>query len=253
MTGPSHIPRLVRAADGIASLQIATDAEPHVGLETISALQAAADEIRSDPSVRALVIEGGVSHFCSGATRETLLSPDAAEVIARLVSGLPRALLSMPVPTLAAMGGHAIGGGFMLGLWCDLALLGEESLYGANFLQLGFTPGMGASVLLDELLGVPLATDLLLTGRIVKGRDLKAAGVPLSHAVMPRSEVRLRTFAKAQEVASTSRSAALLFKHHLAARKTALFEQALASELAMHRTIFADPETRARIAESYPR
>lgn len=238
--------------DGVVALTITTDEEPHVDLLTVALLDAAADMIRADTGIRALVIEGGTRHFCSGAPQATLQKPDAPAAIAELMGGLPRALLRIPVPTLAAMAGHALGGGLMLGLWCDLQLLAEESLYGANFLALGFTPGMGATVLLDELLGAPLAADLLWTGRTVKGRDLKAAGVPLSHAIVPRADVVSAAYAKAAEIARAPREALSLFKEHVAARRRAQLQAALAHELAMHTAIFAHPETRARIAENYP-
>ena len=236
----------------VASLVIATDEAPYLDETTIDRLEAAAREIESDGSIRALVLEGGRRHFSSGGTRELLLREDAASAIGDLMGRLPRALLSIPVPTLAAMAGHALGGGLMIGLWCDLAFLGEASLYGANFLALGFTPGMGASVLLEELLGAPLARDMLLTGRTLKGRELRASCVPLSYAIGPSADVRARTFARAEEIADAPRATLSLYKRHLAAKRRLLLDRALSEELEMHGAVFADPATHARILERYP-
>ena len=243
---------LTRLGNGVASLTIASDAVPHVDEETISLLEIAGCEIEEDKSIRALVLEGGTRHFCSGGKRELLLRADAATAIGNLMGRLPRALLAIPVPTLAAMVGHALGGGLMFGLWCDLAFLGEESLYGANFLELGFTPGMGASALLEQLLGAPLASEMLLTGRTMKGRELKACAVPLSHAIGPAAGVRARTIACAEEIGAAPRNALTIFKRHLASKRIVALENALRDELAMHSAVFADPETHARILENYP-
>ncbi|MGQ0842375.1 enoyl-CoA hydratase-related protein [Actinokineospora sp.] len=250
MTGKLY--RLQRHAGGVAGLQIATDDAPHVGDAALDALGDAVAEIQRDPSVRALVLEGGDRHFCSGATRDTLMDADAPRAIARLMGGFPRLLLSLEIPTLALLSGHALGGGLMLGLWCDVATLAEESLYGANFLALGFTPGMGSTVLLEELFGAPLARDMLLTGRVLKGRDIKAAGVPISHAVVPRREARAHTYALAQDMALAPPTTMAVFRSHLAARRRAQLDRAIADELAMHTEVFAHAETRAHILESYP-
>lgn len=243
---------LRRGDDGVATLQLVTDRAPHVGDAHLAALADAVERIRRDPGVRALVIEGGERHFCSGATRETLMGPDAPRAIARLMGGFPRQLLSLGIPTLAAMSGHALGGGLMIGLWCDVAVLAEESLYGANFVALGFTPGMGSTVLLDEVFGAPLARDLLLTGRAVKGREIRDAHVPLSHAVVPRAEVRRRVYGLAREMAQAPALATGLTRSHIAERRRARFEQAVAEELVMHTRVFARDETRLSIVENYP-
>lgn len=250
MTGMLH--RLRHHGDGVASLQLATDDEPHVGDVALAALADAVTEIHDDTTVRALVLEGGARHFCSGAARATLMDPDAPQAIARLMGGFPRLLLDLRVPTLALLSGHAVGGGLMLGLWCDVATLAEESLYGANFLSLGFTPGMGSTVRLAELFGAPLARDLLLTGRLVKGREIRTAGVPISHAVVPRAQARARTYALARDMAAASPAAMRLFRAHLAGRDRDRLNLALADELAMHAEVFAHPDTRTHILDSYP-
>jgi enoyl-CoA hydratase/carnithine racemase len=181
-----------------------------------------------------------------------LLAADAPQAIAQLMGGFPRLLLELEIPTLAAIAGHAIGGGLMLGLWCDVAVLADESLYGVNFLALGFTPGMGSTLLLEDVLGAPLARDLMLTGRLVKGRDIREAAVPLSHAVVPRRDVLARTIARAEEMASMPPAAMHLLRTHIAARRRAQLERAIADELAMHVTVFSDDATRDRIEDSYP-
>jgi polyketide biosynthesis enoyl-CoA hydratase PksI len=238
-------------APGIVSLKIASDDQPYLENSTILALAAAAETLTAAQSIRAIVVEGGARYFSAGASRAALISADPASTITNYVAEVPRLLLGLPVPTIAAMVGHAIGGGLVLGLWCDIALLGEESLYGVNFMALGFTPGMGATMLLEEAVGAPLARELLFTGRLMKGRELKAAGGPIAPMVVPCAEVRTRAIAIAQELAEVPRDALVLLKQTLSAKRSASLERALKDEQAMHAALFARAETRSRIAERY--
>ncbi len=98
------------------------------------------DELATDDSLHAVLVEGGSRYFSAGADREALLTSGARAEVAKLCDEVPALLLKIPVPTVAAMVGHGVGGGLVLGLWCDMAVLAMESLYGVNFMELGFTP-----------------------------------------------------------------------------------------------------------------
>ena len=237
--------------DGIASLSIATDDEPYLDQRFVQAFAETLPRIGEDPAIRVLLLEGGRQYFSAGASRESLLGADASARITSYAAELPRMLLRVPLPTIAVMEGHGIGGGLALGLWCDLAVLAEESLYGANFMALGFTPGMGSTLVLDEAFGAPLARELLFTGRLVKGRELKEAGTPLSHAILPRAAVRAHALALAREIAGVPREALVLLKSTLAERRAAAAEPALAREQATHAALFERDDTRRSIQARY--
>jgi enoyl-CoA hydratase/carnithine racemase len=150
------------------------------------------------------------------------------------------------------MAGHAIGGGLVLGLWCDVAVLAEESLYGANFMALGFTPGMGATAVMEEALGAPLSRELLLTGRLMKGREIRAAGAPVASHVVPRDAVLDRARSLARELADVPRAALVLLKQSLATQRRERLERALREEHGNHMQLFTREETRGEIAQRYP-
>jgi enoyl-CoA hydratase/carnithine racemase len=245
--------RIDHVDEGVASLRIATDEQPYFEDWFIPALRNAVERLRADDTVRVVILEGGARYFSAGASRSMLLSTDDQTTDWRTSPLIPRILLSLPVPTVAAMAGHAIGGGFVLGLWCDVVLLAEESLYGANFMALGITPGVGATVVLEEAVGAPLAREMLFTGRLMKGHELKAAGGSLAHAIVPRAEVRRRAISIAQEIAEAPREALVLLKEALSGRRRAVFERATNEEQAMHAVLFAREETGLRIAERYAR
>ncbi len=215
-------------------------------------LASAGEELKADKNVRAVVIEGGSRYFSAGASRDALVGGDPQLAIFPRIAELPRLVLSMPVPTIAAMSGHAIGGGFLIGLWCDIAVLAEESLYGINAAALGITPVMGSTTILEQALGAPLARELLFTGRIVKGMEIKQWQTPLSYAVVPRSDVHERAFAVAQEIADVPGEPIALFKRALSNKRRAALEQALEMEDSMYQDLLYHSSAFPLIAERYP-
>lgn len=215
------------------------------------------ETIKRDATLHVVVVEGGSRYFSAGASRGYLIQTQedtghpGKSFPAEHILELPPLLLSIPVPTVAAMAGHGIGGGFILGLWCDIPVLAEQSLYGMNFMALGFTPGPGAIVALEETVGVPLARELILTGRLVKGHELKANGGPLAHAIVPKDQVRTRALEIATDLESVPRASLLLLKGVLSTRRREDFQQVLPHEIAMQRTLFSSTEIRRVIAERY--
>ena len=124
---------------------------------------------------RVVVLTGEGDTFSSGAPRELLLRLAAGEVRPTDIL-LPRLLLDCPVPVVAAMAGHATGGGFALGLAADIVLIGDDSRYGFTFMNLGFTPGMGTTRLCEHVLSAAVAHELLYTGELRRGRAVRGIG-----------------------------------------------------------------------------
>lgn len=247
-----HIPPdISRLSEHVIALRISSDDKPYLGVHTIDQLRATLAYVGQNLSVRAVVLEGGPRHFSAGASRESLTASDARANITAYVGEIPRLLLAMPVPLVAAMAGHAIGGGLVLGLWCDAVILAEESLYGANFMALGFTPGMGSTVVVEESFGPHYGREMLYSGRLRKGRELREAGVPLSHAVMPRAGVAARALEISSDWAAAPRGALALLKRRLSGKRLAQLEVALTEEGDMHRELFAQEDTRLAIGERY--
>ena len=122
-------------------------------------------------------------------------------------------VFDLPMPTIAAMNGHAVGGGFGLALVCDLRVANREARYGANFARLGFHSGMAISHLLPRIVGVPLAADLLFTGRLVTGAE--AAAIGLAHEAVAPDEVLPTARARARAVAACAPEAVRLMKRSL--------------------------------------
>ena len=180
---------------------------------------------------RAVVLTGYDTYFACGGTRDSLLAiqQGAAKFTDTKVYQLPT---SCRVPVIAAMQGHAIGGGWTLGMFADLCLFSAESRYISPYMQYGFTPGAGATLVFPNRLGLDLARDTLFTAREHTGSELRTKGLP--HVCVPRAEVLPRALALADAIAARRREDAIAVKHHFSAAQLAEVEATYASELEMH-------------------
>lgn len=214
-------------ARGIRHIRLLQHAlEPELVARLVEALQI-------PESVRCVLLLGGPDVFCSGASEE-LLAELRAGTMEPTELLLPRDLLDVPVPVVGAAEGHAVGGGLALLACCDIAYLARESRYGAAFVDLGFTPGMGSTELLEHFLPPALAWELLLTGRPATGAEL----APHWPHVLPRAEVEGRAKELCWSLADKDRAVTGLLKHTLAGRRRASFERARTTESLMHRLTF---------------
>lgn len=168
--------------------------------------------LAGDPDVRAVVITGSGSAFSAGGDMEMIetLARQAQQGDARAsVQAFMRSfyalflsIRSLPVPTLAAINGHAIGAGLCVALACDIRYIAREAKVGLNFTKLGLHPGMGASWTLPRLIGPSLAAELLYTSRVIRGDEAAAMG--LASRCLPTAEVLPATLAVAREIARCS-------------------------------------------------
>jgi len=200
------------------------------------------------PELKVVMLLGLPEVFCSGASPEVLAAVAGGAVVP---SDLPlaEAVLTLPVPVIAAMEGHALGGGLALGLCADLVLIAVESRYGCPFMDLGFTPGMGMTGLLEHVLTPAVAHELLYTGEPVKGRKL--LGRNGFTDVLPREQVRTRADELATRIAEKPRLALTTLKRTLAMPRRQAFERDRAMEALMHEITLPQPEVRRRIEERF--
>ena len=155
----------------------------------------------------------------------------------------------MPVPVIAAMAGHAVGGGLALGICADITVVARESRYGATFMQYGFTPGMGSTALLEHVMGPALAHEMLLTGQTFRGSHFETRRA--FNYVLPRSEVMAKAAALGETLADKPRVALVTLKMSLSARKREMFERARSVESLMHAITFSTPDV-ARLIDELP-
>jgi len=204
--------------------------------ELLDAFAAAIDRIRTrEPALRCLLLTGEGSCFSAGANLRGALqrAPDQPpESGGTTAAGGPTSpegaappdalphersfamyapflsLLEVEVPVVAALNGHAVGGGFGLALLCDIRIANQDAKYGANFARLGLHSGLGIGYLLPRLIGPGRAAEMLFTGRPIRGQEAAAIGLVNAAVapdqVLPRAEAIARDIAAAAPLAVRS-------------------------------------------------
>jgi enoyl-CoA hydratase/carnithine racemase len=130
--------------------------------------------------VRAVVLSSAdPKAFCVGADlKERSRLTDAEFMAQRLVFRRAfAAVRELPVPVVAAVHGHALGGGFELALSCDVIVADETAVVGLPEVRLGIVPGAGGTQLLPRRVGAGVAADLILTGRHVEAAEARRLGL----------------------------------------------------------------------------
>jgi polyketide synthase PksN len=193
--------------------------------------------IEQNPAYKVVVLSGYDSYFSSGGTRETLLAIQQGQLkfTDDKVYQLP---LVCALPVISAIQGHAIGGGWSLGMFADLVLLSEESRYLSPYMGYGFTPGAGATLVFPHKIGHDLARETLLSAQEISGRALNARGVPLT--VLPRQKVVPSAMALAKRLARQSRSRLLDLKQLWAHALRGSTESTYRHEEQMHEQTFVN-------------
>jgi enoyl-CoA hydratase/carnithine racemase len=175
--------RVDRPSDGVALVRLDNpEMRNAMSDEMTSSWVAAMGELAADRSLRAVVVTGEGSAFCSGGNTSWIASEPDASVDQLRTRMLPfyRAWLSvraLEVPTIAAVNGAAIGAGLCLALACDLRYAAAGAKLGVPFVKLGMHAGMGGTHLLPEVVGEAHARDLLLTGRVVGAEEALRMGL----------------------------------------------------------------------------
>lgn len=151
----------------------------------VTQLNAIFADLADQTELRAIVIEGEGDHFSFGASVEEHL-PDQIEAALARLGGLLRHMAAMLAPTIAAVRGQCLGGGFELALACDLILAEDDAQLGAPEIKLGVFPP-AASALLPARIGAAGAASMILTGRSWSG--LHAAQQGLVAQVAPEGNL----------------------------------------------------------------
>jgi len=186
-------------------------------VEMRDALFGALTAARDDIEVRALVLRGNGPAFSTGGDVGefgTAPSPVAARAV-RWQRDVWGSLRAMPKPTIAAVHGYAVGGGFEMAMLCDLCLAADDARFALPETGLGMIPGVAGTQTATRLFGLGRALDLALTGRMLTAREALRLG--LVSRIVARRRLTAEAIALAHDLAG--RAPALL-----AATKRAVLE-----------------------------
>jgi enoyl-CoA hydratase/carnithine racemase len=203
--------------------------------ELVEAILEATNAIRDDPGARAAIFVGlGDRAFSAGADlkeRSGLGSEQVAEAVAS-ISRAMQAIAEIPVPTIAAINGVALGGGFELALACDIRIASTTATMGLPETTLAIIPGGGGTQRLPRIAGEARAKELILTGRRISAGDALQYGIV--HEVAAPDELRMRAIAIARQIASNGPVAVRAAKEAIVRGLAMPLDQGLELELEMY-------------------
>lgn len=210
--------------------------------ELLEAFSVALDALEAaEPGdVRAVVVTGdGERAFSAGSHVGEFEGQRGAAGRARheLESGVAARLATLPMPTIAAIEGNALGGGLELALCCDLRIASERAKLGLPEVRLAVTPGAGGTQRLPRVVGAARARELILTGKVIDAAA--AARIGLVTEVVPAGEAVARATAIAEEIAQRGPIAVREAKRLIQLATDADLETGLAAELDASDRVFA--------------
>lgn len=145
----------------------------------LQALDGAMAEIEGNRAVRGVLITGAGRAFCAGADIEEIsrLDRTSGYAFARRGQAVFSRIENLDVPVVAALNGFALGGGCELALACHVRVASSRARFGQPEVKLGILPGFGGTQRLARLVGRGVATELILSGRILKAEDALRIGL----------------------------------------------------------------------------
>ncbi len=248
---------IVEASDTTAFVRLN---RPHRGNsvtpEVVTRLGEAVEEVCAMDSVRAVVLTGTGSVFCAGADVQEMYAVYTADGADGLMGYLSdvwmpavqrtvRAIWQAPRPIVAALNGAATAGGLDFSLSCDVRVAATTARFAESYVNLGMIPVAGGAFLLPTVIGLPAATELLGTGKLIDADRAHELGL-VDHLCEPETlEERAREVAAAMAHGPIETFARL--KKIVRSAATAKLDAALRASYEANVELIARPEVRDRI------
>lgn len=243
----------VETEDGVAVARMVR-ADKHNALDgaMFLALTGAAERLRTEPGVRAVVLCGEGPSFCSGldvasfmsgpVSTEDLLARDDGR-IANLAQRASVDWADVPVPVIAAIHGACFGGGLQIALGADIRIAAPDAQLSVMEIRWGLIPDMGITQSLPRLVGIDVAKELTFTGRFVEAEEALRLGLVTRIADDPNAAAH----ELAAEIASKSPDAIRRGKRLLNEAARARSEESLALEEELQRELLGSPNQIAAV------
>jgi 2-(1,2-epoxy-1,2-dihydrophenyl)acetyl-CoA isomerase len=216
-----------------AGIVTATMNRPHrrnaLDMDMMSRLRDLLTEVRNSTTDRVLVLTGAGGAFCSGSDLDDRKN-DPRHPLLRLrwIGEIALGLQQLGKPSIAKVGGVAVGGGLALALGCDLIVVSEAARLGTAWTQRGLSPDLGAAWLLPRMVGLHRAKELVLLGQMLSAREALAMG--LVNRVAPAGELDAAVDEWAQKLAAGPPLAMSMSRALLVEGMTGSLAQVLESE-----------------------
>ena len=253
--GPNPERVTIDVADGVADVRL-TRAAKHNALdwEMFQSLDAAVTELRDRGDVRCAVLSGDGPSFCAGLDFASFMAEgrDITKLMFGHRDGDPANLAQrvtydwqrLPMPVIAALHGHCIGGGAQLALGPDIRIAAPDTSISILEIRYGLVPDMGITQTLPTLVGLDVAKELVFTGRAVDPAEALRIGLVTRIA----DDSRAAALDLAREIAGRSPDAIRRGKRLLNESALARSEAALELEEALQRELLGSPNQIAAVS-----
>ena len=214
----------------------------------LAELDAALDQVLAD-RVRAVVLTGaGEKSFVAGADISEMsdMTPRQGQAFSELGNAVFRKLEKLPMPTIAAVNGFALGGGCELAMSCDIRLASDNALFGQPEVGLGICPGFGGTQRLARLVGVGVAKEMVFGGRNIDAA--RAASIGLVNAVYEKGQLLDEAMKMARGIASKAPVAVRAAKAAMTLGIQTDIDSGLAIEAALFASCFGTEDQREGMA-----
>jgi enoyl-CoA hydratase len=169
-----------------------------------SELSAAAAAFDSNSEIGAIVVTGSDRAFAAGADIKEMKDKTFPEVYEeQFITATWEGITRVRKPTIAAVSGHAVGGGCELALMCDIIVASETARFSLPETTIGIIPGAGGTQRLTRIVGKAVAMDMILTGRVLTAEEAQTMG--LVSRVVPASTQVAEAVKLATQMATASR------------------------------------------------
>ncbi|RSO41593.1 enoyl-CoA hydratase [Streptomyces sp. WAC 06725] len=203
-----------------------------LNLQVMNEVVAATAELDRDPDIGCIVITGSPKAFAAGADIKEMRPQSYMDMyLSDWFTAWDR-LGDLRTPTVAAVAGHALGGGCELAMLCDILLAADTAVFGQPEIKLGVIPGIGGSQRLTRAVGKAKAMELCLTGRTMDAAEAERAG--LVSRIVPATDLLPEARAVAEKVAAMSAPVAMMAKEAV----NRAFETTLAEGVRFERRLF---------------
>jgi enoyl-CoA hydratase len=170
-------------------------------------LLAALTPLDGDPGVGCFLITGSERVFAAGADIAEMADKTATEMFAQDYFADWERFTALRTPKVAAVSGHALGGGCELAMMCDVIIAADNAKFGQPEITLGVIPGIGGTQRLTRLVGKAKAMDMILTGRLIDAAEADRIG--LVSRVVPADALLTEATEVAQQIAGYGKLAAM--------------------------------------------
>jgi enoyl-CoA hydratase len=183
--------------------------------------------------VRCMIVTGSERAFAAGADIKEMQNKTYSEMYRENFYGAQfDRIARIQKPIIAAVAGHALGGGCELALLCDFVIAADTARFGQPEITLGIMPGLGGSQRLTRIVGKAKAMDLCLTGRTMDAAEAESCG--LAARVVPTDLLLAEAIKAAQKIAAQSSPAVRMVKEAV----NQALESSLAEGLHLERRLF---------------